>query len=78
MSISVFFSWQSDQGETRNVIWAALDRAVRNLNRDVALEEALRIDEDTAGLAGWPEIASAIRRARCGAVNGRAGASDGV
>ena len=60
MSNTVFFSWQSDLGETRNVIRWALDKAVRNLNRDVAIDEALRVDEDTAGVAGWPEITSTI------------------
>ena len=43
-----------------SVIQAALDKAVRNLNRDLALEEALRLDEDTSGVAGWPEITSTI------------------
>ena len=60
MTYTVFFSWQSDLGETRGVVQAALDKAVRNLNRDLALEEALRLDEDTAGVAGWPEITSTI------------------
>ena len=60
MTNTVFYSWQSDLSETRNVIRAALDRAVRDLNRDVALEEALRVDQDTDGVAGWPEITSAI------------------
>ena len=60
MSNTVFLSWQSDLGETRSVIQTALVRAVRNLNRNVALEEALRVDEDTAGVAGWPEITSTI------------------
>ena len=60
MTNNVFFSWQSDLGETRGVIQAALDKAARNLNRDLALEEALRLDEDTSGVAGWPEISSTI------------------
>ena len=60
MTNTVFFSWQSDLGETRGVIQAALDKAVRNLNRDLALEEALRLDEDTSGVAGWTEITSTI------------------
>ena len=60
MANTVFFSWQSDLGETRRVIQAALAKAVSNLNRDLALEEALRLDEDTSGVAGWPEITSTI------------------
>ncbi len=60
MTNTIFFSWQSDLGETRGVIQAALAKAVNNLNRDLALEEALRLDEDTSGVAGWPEITSTI------------------
>ena len=60
MTNTVFFSWQSDLGETRGVVQVALDKAVRNLNRDLALQEALRLDEDTSGVAGWPEITSTI------------------
>ena len=60
MTNTVFFSWQSDLGETRTVVQAALRRAIRNLNRDLALEGAWRLDEDTSGVAGWPEITSAI------------------
>ena len=60
MSNTIFFSWQSDLSETRNVIQKALLKAIRNLNRDLSLEEALRLDEDTSGVAGWPEITSTI------------------
>ena len=60
MNNTVFFSWQSDLAETRNVVQAALLRAIRGLNRNLALEEALRLDEDTSGVAGWPEITSTI------------------
>ena len=60
MTNTIFFSWQSDLSETRNVIRAALDKAVRSVNRDVALEEAMRVDQDTDGVAGWPEITSSI------------------
>ena len=60
MTNNIFFSWQSDLGETRNVIWAALDKAVRSVNSGVALEEAMRVDQDTDGVAGWPEITSSI------------------
>lgn len=33
---------------------------MNNLNRDLAHEGALRLDEDTSGAAGWPEITSTI------------------
>ena len=57
---TVFCSWQSDLGETRNVIEAALEKAIRNLNRDLPAESALELDQDTRGVAGWPEITSAL------------------
>ena len=57
---TVFYSWQSDLPETRNVIEAALERAIRNLNRDLPAESALELDQDTRGVAGWPEITSAL------------------
>ena len=60
MTNTIFYSWQSDLNETRNVIRTALDKAVRNLNQDVAVEDASRVDQDTVGVAGWPEITSAI------------------
>ena len=60
MTGTVFFSWQSDLPETRSTILWALERAVRDLNRGDALEEALRVDQDTDKVAGWPDIAATI------------------
>ena len=60
MAQTVFYSWQSDLPETRSVIEWALQKAVRNLNRECTFEEARRVDQDTAGIAGWPDIASTI------------------
>ena len=60
MARTVFFSWQSDRSETRSVINSALDTAVKNLNNTVPLEVKLRVDHDTAGVAGWPEITATI------------------
>ena len=58
MTSTVFYSWQSDISETRNVIQAALEKAVRDLNRNVSLE--LRVDQDTSGVAGWPDVTQTI------------------
>ena len=60
MTSTVFFSWQSDLPETRTTIFWALDRAVRDLNRGSTIEEALRVDQDTDKVAGWPDIAATI------------------
>ena len=57
---TVFYSWQSDLPETRGVIQWALNKAIKNLNRDLDLDEPLRVDQDTEGVAGWPDITSAL------------------
>ena len=57
---TVFYSWQSDLPETRGVIQWALYKATKNLNRDLDLDEPLRVDQDTEGVAGWPDITSAL------------------
>lgn len=57
---TVFYSWQSDRPETRSLIESTLDAAIQNLNRDLTVEEALRLDQDTKGVAGWPDISSEI------------------
>ncbi|MYE06921.1 MAG: hypothetical protein F4Y04_06840 [Chloroflexi bacterium] len=41
------------------VRWA-LDRAVRSLNRGGTLEQALRVDQDTENVPGWPDIAATL------------------
>ena len=60
MEHTVFLSWQSDLPETRSVVRWALDRAVRSLNRGGTLEQALRVDQDTENVAGWPDIAATL------------------
>ena len=57
---TVFYSWQSDRPETRGVIQWALNKAIKNLNRDLDLDEPLRVDQGTEGVAGWPDITSAL------------------
>lgn len=37
-----------------------MKRAIRNLNRDLRVEEPLRLDQDTQGVAGWPDITVAL------------------
>ena len=37
-----------------------MDRAVRNLNHSLGLEEAMRVDQDTDGVVGWPDITATI------------------
>ena len=47
MTKTIFYAWQSDLSETRSVLRAALKKGLRDLNRDLAVEEALRADEAT-------------------------------
>ena len=57
---AVFYSWQSDLPETKEVIHWALQEAIQNINRELILDGALRLDQDTQDVAGWPEITSTI------------------
>ena len=57
---TVFYSWQSDLPETRGVIRWALDKATKNLSHNLDLDEPLRVDQDTEGVPGWPDITSAL------------------
>lgn len=67
MSSTIFYSWQSDlpNRSNRGFIEDALGRAITQINRDVAVQNAergddLRLDRDTKGLPGSPAIAQAI------------------
>lgn len=58
MPFIIFYSWQSDRdpNSTRHFIREALDIAVRKLAREMEVEDVLRIDQDTQGVPGHPEI----------------------
>jgi hypothetical protein len=66
MSITVFFSWQSDRSsnEGRNFIETALQRAIANISQNVELDEpnrhGIELDKDTAGVPGSPPIFETI------------------
>lgn len=68
MEQTLFYSWQSDLPETRSIISWALARVAKNLQREGSVEEVVRVDQATDGVAGWPEIASTIlnKIERCG------------
>ena len=67
---NIFYAWQSDlpSKSTRYFIEDAAKRAIKKINKDVAIEESPRLDSDTKGEAGMPEIASTIfsKIADCG------------
>ncbi len=61
---TIFYSWQSDlpNSTNRGFIRKALDGAVEKLSSDLALavEDSLRVDQDTQGVTGTPHIAETI------------------
>ncbi len=67
MPFVIFYSWQSDLDPkiTRHFIREALDIAVRKLARELEVEEVLRVDQDTQGTPGHPEIFRTI----CGKID---------
>ena len=67
VSITVFYSWQTDSPSTmnRNFIENALKRAIRKLKADAEVVNSMRghdmvLDKDTKGLPGTPPIVQAI------------------
>ncbi len=59
---TIFYSWQSDTPNNinRGFIKDALEKALKKIAESVKLEEALRLDHDTKGVPGSPEIANTI------------------
>ena len=62
MTISVFYSWQSEAPESINryFIRDALKKAMGVIQREYALEERPKIDHDTKGIPGVPDIVHTI------------------
>lgn len=62
MAVTVFYSWQSDLPNklNRGLIKKALEDAIHKINQELALEEAVRIDQDTEGITGSPPIVETI------------------
>ena len=60
----LFYSWQSDLPNNcnRGLIRRAIDDAVAQLNRELDVEDAVRVDQDTQGEPGSPAIADTILR----------------
>ncbi len=59
---TIFYSWQSDlpNRTNRGFIERALERACKKISSDPAIEPAPRLDKDTAGVPGAPDIAAVI------------------
>lgn len=52
--MKIFYSWQSDLESkyNRNFIKDCLERAIKALNKELLLNEAVRLDQDTKGSQG--------------------------
>ncbi|EJG0990046.1 hypothetical protein C4G66_RS24495 [Vibrio parahaemolyticus] len=60
--MKVFYSWQSDTEAkfNRHFQLDCLKAAVKQINRELELDEPIREDHDTKGVTGSPDIASTI------------------
>ena len=62
MDFSLFFAWQSDSplDDNKHLIRDAAKIAVKRVAADAEVEESPRLDHDTKGMSGTPEVANAI------------------
>lgn len=62
MAETIFYSWQSDRAGRvcRSFVEEALKRAIKDLCRTFDVEEDPRLDKDTQGLPGSPDIVASI------------------
>lgn len=62
MTKPIFYSWQSDSPSTTNRYFVrdCIKDAIKKLNGDQVLDEAVRLDHDTVGIPGTPDIANTI------------------
>lgn len=62
MKRSIFYSWQSDSPPSTNRYFLrdCIKDAIKKLNGDEFLDQAVRLDYDTAGIPGTPDIANTI------------------
>lgn len=62
MRNTVFYAWQSDlpNSVNRGFIRDAIERALKRVNRELGIEDAVRADQDTENVPGNPSIAETI------------------
>ena len=62
MDFTLFFAWQFDSppNDNRYLIRDAAKDAVKRVAADADVEESPRLDHDTKGLSGTPEVANAL------------------
>src|SRR5438067_813907 len=62
MEFTLFFAWQSDSplDDNKHLIRDAARDAVKRISQSNDVEESPRLDHDTKGLSGTPEVANSI------------------
>jgi hypothetical protein len=62
MPHSIFYSWQNDSPSKGNryLIRDCLCQVLKRLNKEDGVDEAIRLESDTAGIPGTPDIANTI------------------
>ncbi len=60
-SVSIFYSWQSNNQKTKGFISKALSNSITELAGKNILEKSPRLDRDTQGSVGSPNIATTIK-----------------
>jgi len=65
---TIFYSWQSNHRQTKNFIFKALSSAIDDLSGNSKLYKSPRLDKDTQGAVGSPNIVSIIKEKidKCG------------
>lgn len=60
--MKIFYSWQSDLNPKYNryFIKDCLEKAIKNINKNINLQEAVRLDHDTKDVPGSPDIVNTI------------------
>lgn len=58
---TIFYAWKSEHEKlNRYFIKDAIERSAKVLGRELDLVEPPRVDEATAGVAGWPDVIATI------------------
>jgi len=60
--MNIFYSWQSDleNNYNRNFIKECLEKVIKKINKNLILEEPLRLDQDTKDVPGSPDISNTV------------------
>jgi len=62
VEFTIFYAWQNDTPARYNryLIRDVLENATKNIRNDALIEDSPRLDYDTRGVSGTPEIAATV------------------